>query len=253
MATVNQTIDVDVPVSVAYNQWTQFETFPEFMKGVESVQQIDETALHFSTNVGGVKRDYNAQILEQIPDSLVSWASIDGPLNSGSVRFEPLGPDRTRINVEIEWEPESFAEKAGSLVGVDDLRVSADLDKFKKFIEARHQETGAWRGSVTGGDVDDSWEAFGAGITSELPPVDPDLTAPAGTPSAAVEASLRGPSTADEDLSVGQYTEGDYGTERVPDVAAEGIQGDYTTEEPPADPNDHRDVERRDPETQPGI
>ncbi|MBB6402902.1 SRPBCC family protein [Arthrobacter sp. AZCC_0090] len=238
MATVNQAIDVEVPVSVAYNQWTQFETFPEFMKGVESVQQIDETALHFSTNVGGIKRDYNAQILEQVPDSLVSWASIDGPRNAGSVRFEPLGPDRTRVNVEIEWEPENFAEKTGALVGIDDLRVSADLDKFKKFIEARGQETGAWRGSVTSGDVDDSGEASGVETTSELPPIDPDLTAPAAT---------------NEDLRVGQYTEGDYGAERVPDVPIEGIQGDYATEEPPTVAPDERDVERPDTETKPGT
>ncbi|MHC6220874.1 SRPBCC family protein [Arthrobacter sp. MMS24-S77] len=220
MATVNQTIDVEVPVSVAYNQWTQFESFPEFMKGVEAVQQIDETALHFSTTVGGVKRDFNAQILEQVPDSLVSWASIDGPRNAGSVRFEPLGTDRTRVSVEIEWEPESFVEKAGSLVGIDDLRVSADLDKFKKFIEARGYATGGWRGSVTSGDVDDRGEASGVEITSELPAVDPDLTAPAATNSAA-----------DQDERVGQYTEGDYGTERVGDVPVEGIQGDYAAEE----------------------
>lgn len=192
MATVNRTIDVEVPVSVAYNQWTQFESFPEFMKGVEAVEQIDETALHFSTNVGGVKRDYNAQILEQVPDSLVSWASIDGPRNAGSVSFEQLGPDRTRVNVEIEWEPGSFAEKAGSLVGIDDLRVSADLDKFKEFIEARGQETGAWRGSVADGGAQPH---------------------------------------------VGQYTEGDYCTERVLDLPSERIQGDYTAEETLDDPS----------------
>ncbi|WP_340639338.1 SRPBCC family protein, partial [Arthrobacter sp. Hiyo1] len=111
MATVNRTIDVEVPVSVAYNQWTQFESFPEFMKGVEAVEQIDETALHFSTNVGGVKRGFNAQILEQVPDSLVSWASVDGPRNAGTVSFEPLGADRTRVSVEIEWEPEALPKR----------------------------------------------------------------------------------------------------------------------------------------------
>ncbi|WP_081736923.1 SRPBCC family protein [Arthrobacter sp. MA-N2] len=241
MATVNQTIDVDVPVSVAYNQWTQFETFPEFMKGVEAVEQIDETALQFSTNVGGVKREFNAQVLEQVPDSLVSWASVDGPRNAGSVRFEALGATRTRVIVEIEWEPESFAEKAGSIVGIDDLRVSADLDKFKKFIEERGRETGAWRGSVTSGDVDDSGEASGVGAPSELPAVDPDLTAPAAANTADVEASLRGPSATGEELGVGQYTEGDYGKESVPEVPVEKIQGDYTTEEPPAVPADERD------------
>ena len=234
MATVNRTIDVEVPVSVAYNQWTQFESFPEFMKGVEAVEQIDETALHFSTNVGGVKRDFNAQILEQVPDSLVSWASIDGPRNAGTVSFEPLGADRTRVSVEIEWEPESLAEKAGSLVGIDDMRVSADLDKFKKFIEERGYETGGWRGSVAAGDVDDSGVAVSpAGTTSELPAVDPDLAAPAAT-----EAADGGDPT-----RVGQYTEGDYGTERVTDLPAERIEGDYTTEEPLRDPSVERGAE----------
>lgn len=234
MATVNRTIDVEVPVSVAYNQWTQFESFPEFMKGVEAVEQIDETALHFSTNVGGVKRGSNAQILEQVPDSLVSWASVDGPRNAGTVSFEPLGADRTRVSVEIEWEPEGFAEKAGSMVGIDDMRVSADLDKFKKFIEERGYETGAWRGSVAAGDVDDSGSAATpVEATSELPAVDPDLTAPA-----AMEAADGGDAT-----RVGQYTEGDYGTERVADLPAERIEGDYTTEETPRDPSVERGAE----------
>ncbi|GAA5197583.1 hypothetical protein GCM10023346_32610 [Arthrobacter gyeryongensis] len=234
MATVNRTIDVEVPVSVAYNQWTQFESFPEFMKGVEAVEQIDETALHFSTNVGGVKREFNAQILEQVPDSLVSWASIDGPRNAGTVSFEPLGADRTRVRVEIEWEPESFAEKAGSLVGIDDMRVSADLDKFKKFIEERGYETGAWRGSVAAGDVDDSGAAVSpAETTSELPAVDPDLTAPAAM----------GAADGGDPTRLGQYTEGDYGTARVTDLPAERIEGDYTAEESPRDPSMERGAE----------
>ncbi|HKU31545.1 MAG TPA: SRPBCC family protein [Arthrobacter sp.] len=235
MSTVNQTIDVEVPVSVAYNQWTQFESFPEFMKGVEAVEQIDETALHFSTNVGGVKRDYNAQILEQVPDSLVSWASIDGPRNSGSVRFEPLSADRTRVSVDIEWEPETFAEKAGSLVGVDDLRVAADLDKFKDFIEKRGGETGAWRGTVAAGDVEDTGLTAGLGSTSTLPPIDPDLRAAADTdPAEPTTEPTTEPSDralADEDLRRGQYTEGDYGAERVGDVPVEDLEGDYTVEE----------------------
>ena len=185
MATVNKSIEVDVPVSVAYNQWTQFETFPQFMNGVEAVEQIDETGLHFSTNVGGVKREYNAQIIEQVPDSLVSWASVDGPRNGGTVSFEPLDAGRTRVNVEIVWEPEGLAEKAGSALGADSLRVGADLDKFKKFIEAQGHETGAWRGTVSGGDVDDTGETFRSGAaTAEFPPVDPDLSAPAADVSA---------------------------------------------------------------------
>lgn len=159
MATVNKSIDVDVPVSVAYNQWTQFETFPEFMNGVVAVDQIDDTGLHFSTNVGGIKRQFNAQIVEQVPDTLVSWASVDGPRNGGSVSFEALEPSKTRVSVEIIWEPEMVTEKAGSALGVDGMRVGADLDKFKKFIEVQGHETGAWRGVVKGGDVDDAGDA----------------------------------------------------------------------------------------------
>ncbi|WP_284975107.1 SRPBCC family protein [Arthrobacter sp. efr-133-TYG-104] len=192
MATVNKSIEVDVPVSVAYNQWTQFETFPEFMNGVESVEQIDETALHFSTNVGGVKREYNAQIVEQVPDSLVSWASVDGPRNGGTVSFEPLDGGRTRVNVEIIWEPETLTEKAGSALGVDGMRVGADLDKFKKFIEVQGRETGAWRGTVSGGDVEDTgvevnhmqavdgdFGPSGVPTAIGMPSTDPDLAAPA--------------------------------------------------------------------------
>ncbi|WP_332603620.1 SRPBCC family protein [Arthrobacter sp. S2(2024)] len=100
MATVNRSIEVDVPVSVAYNQWTQFESFPEFMDGVEAVEQIDDTALHFTTNISGIKNEFNAQILDQVPDALISWASTDGPRNSGEVRFEPLDDNRTGVNVK---------------------------------------------------------------------------------------------------------------------------------------------------------
>lgn len=235
MATVNQTIDVDVPVSVAYNQWTQFETFPQFMNGVDSVEQIDDTALHFVTSTAGVKREYNAQILEQVPDSLISWASTDGPRNSGVVRFEPLDPNRTRVSVTIEWEPGSFTEKAGAVLGADDLQVSADLDKFKDFIESRGQETGAWRGTISGGDVED------AGDTLEFPAVDatigtpgavtgddPDLVAPTVTPGTAASDRDIDERVGDDALRKGQYAEGDYGAETLPGVPTERPEGDYT-------------------------
>ncbi len=172
MATVDQTIEVDVPVSTAYNQWTQFETFPEFMSGVEAVRQLNDTTLHFSTNTAGVQREYDARILDQVPDSVIRWESMDGPRNAGVVRFEPLGPRRSRVTVTIEWTPEGLAEKSGAAVGLDDFQVGADLNKFKKFIENRGSETGAWRSTVASGQVEDPppGSAGGIGLDEEPPP-----------------------------------------------------------------------------------
>ena len=161
MATLQETIEVDVPVSTAYNQWTQFESFPEFMRGVESVEQIDETSLHFRTDIGGVRREYSAQITEQLPDRRIAWVSTDKPRNAGEVSFEPLGPDHTRVTVALEWEPEGLVEKAGAAVGADSHQVSADLKRFKQFIEARGIETGAWRSAVDNGEVEETEEEAG--------------------------------------------------------------------------------------------
>jgi uncharacterized membrane protein len=155
MASVQESIDVDVPLSTAYNQWTQFETFPEFMKGVEAVEQIDETCLQFRTEIAGVRREYLAQITEQTPDRKVAWVSTDKPRNAGTVTFEPLGADRTRVNVELDWEPEGLVESAGSAAGADHRQVSADLGRFKEFVESRGIETGGWRSAVDRGEVDD--------------------------------------------------------------------------------------------------
>lgn len=183
MATVNQSIEVDVPVSVAYNQWTQFESFPEFMDGVEAVEQIDDTALHFTTNLSGIKSEFTAQILDQVPDTLISWASTDGPRNSGEVRFEPLDDNRTGVSVHIEWEPETLKEKIGAVLRADDLQVSVDLERFKKFIEHRGRETGTWRGAVSGGDVEDGRPAStdyldtGSEPAAAVPGTDDDTSA----------------------------------------------------------------------------
>jgi carbon monoxide dehydrogenase subunit G len=161
VATLQETIEVDVPVSTAYNQWTQFESFPEFMHGVESVEQIDETSLHFRTDIAGVRREYNAQITDQLPDRRIAWVSTDKPRNSGEVSFEPLGPDQTRVTVALEWEPEGLVEKAGSAVHADSHQISADLKRFKQFIEARGIETGAWRSAVDRGEVEETDEEAG--------------------------------------------------------------------------------------------
>ncbi|WP_104136941.1 SRPBCC family protein [Arthrobacter sp. ZGTC131] len=153
MATVQQSIDVNVPVRQAYNQWTQFEDFPHFMSGVDAVRQIDDTTVHFETSIAGVKREYDAQITVQEPDQRVTWESLNEPRNSGTVWFESLGPDETKVNVELTWEPESAMEKIGAAVGLDSRQVASDLRKFKQFIEGRDSETGAWRESVNEGEA----------------------------------------------------------------------------------------------------
>ncbi|MCK9792808.1 SRPBCC family protein [Isoptericola sp. 4D.3] len=148
MASVTKSIDVDVPIRTAYDQWTQFETFPQFMEGVEAIQQQDDTHLHWKTRVGGVEREFDATITEQHPEERVAWKSTSGPDQAGVVTFHRLGDAQTRVTVQLDWEPEGVAEKVGSAVGVDDRQVQGDLERFKAFIEARGVETGGWRGDV---------------------------------------------------------------------------------------------------------
>jgi uncharacterized membrane protein len=148
MSSVTKSVDVDVPVRTAYNQWTQFETFPEFMSGVERIEQLDDRRLHWTVSVAGVERDFDAEITEQHPDERVAWKSTDGTTHAGVVTFHKLSDETTRVTVQLDWQPEGIIEKAGAAVGVDDRRVSGDLDRFKSYIESRQLETGAWRGEV---------------------------------------------------------------------------------------------------------
>ncbi|WP_199423487.1 SRPBCC family protein [Actinotalea solisilvae] len=149
MPTIEQSIDVDVPVTTVYNQWTQFESFPQFMGGVESITQLDDTRTHWRTKIGGVEREFDAEITEQHPDERVAWKSVDGKTHAGVVTFHRLSDTTTRIMVQIDWAAESLTEKVGAVVGVDDAQVKGDLKRFKEFIEARGTETGAWRGDVS--------------------------------------------------------------------------------------------------------
>ena len=149
MPNVEQSIDVDVPVTTAYNQWTQLESFPQFMGGVDTVTQLSDTLTHWKTSIGGVEREFDAQITEQHPDERVAWRSVDGKTHGGVVTFHRLGESTTRVMVQIDWETESIVEKLGAAVGVDDAQVKADLKRFKEFIESRGAETGAWRGDVS--------------------------------------------------------------------------------------------------------
>jgi uncharacterized membrane protein len=148
VSTIEQSIEVAVPVTTAYNQWTQFESFPEFMEGVERVDQVGDTMTHWVTNVGGVKREFDAKITEQHPDERVAWTSVDEPRQAGVVTFHRLSPETTKIMVQMDFEPEGVVETAGDKLGIVKRRVKGDLERFKAFIESRGTAEGAWRGEV---------------------------------------------------------------------------------------------------------
>ena len=148
MSTIEKSIDVQVPVRTAYNQWTQFEDYPRFMEGIEDVRQIDETHLRFIANVGGKVKEWDAVITEQTPDQRIAWRETSGAPNSGVVTFHRLTPDKTRLMLQLEYDPEGFVETVGDLVGVVSTRIRGDLERFKEFIESRATETGGWRGEV---------------------------------------------------------------------------------------------------------
>jgi uncharacterized membrane protein len=148
METVEKSIEIDVPVRTAYNQWTQFEEFPRFMEGVESVKQLDDTHLHWVANVGGERKEWSARITEQIPDQRIAWRSDGGEFTAGEVEFQLLGSTNTRVTVRLHYEPKGMTEKIGDMLGVVSGRVESDLERFKDFIETRGHETGGWRGTV---------------------------------------------------------------------------------------------------------
>ncbi|UQX87608.1 SRPBCC family protein [Jatrophihabitans telluris] len=136
-------------MTTAYNQWTQFETFPHFMGGVETITQTDPTHSHWVTKIGGVTREFDTEITEQHPDERVAWKSTDGTKHAGVVTFHRLADTKTKVTVQLDWEAEGLVEKAGALVGVDDHQVHADLERFKTYIEKNGGADGAWRGDVS--------------------------------------------------------------------------------------------------------
>jgi len=148
MSTIEKSVEVDVPVTTAYNQWTQFESFPEFMEGVEEIHQVTDTLTHWKTKIAGVEREFDAEITEQHPDERIAWRTVDGPRQAGVVTFHRLGDARAKVMLQMDFDPEGFAEKVGDAVGIVDKRVSGDLERFKNFIEGRGLESGAWRGDV---------------------------------------------------------------------------------------------------------
>jgi uncharacterized membrane protein len=152
MERIEKSVEVGAPVHAVYNQWTQFEEFPRFMAGVKEVRQLDDTHVHWHAEIWGKDKEWDAEITEQVPDRKIAWRSISGDApNAGEVRFEPVGPDRTRVHLAMAYEPQGAVENVGDKLGVLSARVQNTVEDFKKFIEKRGAETGGWRGEVHGG------------------------------------------------------------------------------------------------------
>jgi uncharacterized membrane protein len=153
VSTTTASVDVNRPIDVVYNQWTQFESFPEFMEGVERIEQRDDTHLHWVIKVGGITREFDATVTEQHPEERVAWKSDSGPDHAGVVTFHRLDDEKTRVTTQMDVDPEGFVENVADKLGILKARVSSDLERFKKFIESRPGETGAWRGDVSRPDA----------------------------------------------------------------------------------------------------
>ena len=154
MASVTESVDVAVPVSTAYNQWTQFESFPHFLDEVEEIRQVDDTTNHWRVKIGGAEREFDTVITEQHPDERVAWKSVAGEVeHAGVVTFHRLSDAETRVTVQLDWAPTDALEKIGAAMGMDDHAVKKDLANFKEFIESQGSETGAWRGDVAPGNA----------------------------------------------------------------------------------------------------
>jgi uncharacterized membrane protein len=153
MSQIIETIDVDVPVRVAYDQWTQFEEFPRFMEAVEKVEQLDDTTLRWTAEIAGVKKTWTAKITEQTPDQRIAWNSIEGAKNAGVVTFHRLDDRKTRVTLQLDVEPDGPVETAGDALGFVQRQAKGDLERFKAFIEKQGVATGAWRGEVRQDDV----------------------------------------------------------------------------------------------------
>ncbi|MFJ4980186.1 SRPBCC family protein [Streptomyces coeruleorubidus] len=155
MSTVKETVEVDVPIHTAYNQWTQFEEFPNFMEGVEEVRQLDDRHNHWTTKVAGVRREFDTEIVDQLPDERVTWRTTSGDTHQkGTVRFQRLDDTHTRVELVMDVEPSGAVEKAGDMLGAIDRQIKGDMQRFKQYIEKRGGESGAWRGRIQpGGDA----------------------------------------------------------------------------------------------------
>ena len=153
MSQIIESVDVDVPVRVAYDQWTQFEEFPLFMEAVEKVEQLDDTTLRWTAKIAGVTKTWTAKITEQSPDQRIAWDSIQGAKNAGVVTFHRLDDRKTRVTLQLDVEPEGPVESAGDALGFVQRQAKGDMERFKKFIEQQGVASGAWRGEVQQDDV----------------------------------------------------------------------------------------------------
>lgn len=152
MSTVKETVEVEVPVSTAYNQWTMFEEFPNFMEGVETVTQVDDRHNHWTTKIGGVKREFDTEIVDQLPDERIAWRTTSGDTKQkGMVSFHRLDDTHTRVELVLDVEPRGVVEQAADMTGMIDRRVKGDMRRFKEYIEHQGGESGAWRGRITPG------------------------------------------------------------------------------------------------------
>lgn len=148
MSTVTATIDIDAPITTVYNQWTQFESFPQFMSGVDEVRQVSDTLTHWEVSIAGVDREFDAEIVEQHADERIAWNSVGGEHHAGVVTFHRIDDARTRVALQLDWEPQGVVEKVGALLQVDDIQIDRDLNRFKELMEENGFESGAWRGDV---------------------------------------------------------------------------------------------------------
>jgi carbon monoxide dehydrogenase subunit G len=231
---VEKSILVNLPVSTVYNQWTQFEDFPQFMGGVKQVTQLSDERLEWVAEIGGIRRQWEARILEQVPDQRIAWAATEGATNAGSVSFEDLG-GTTRVNLVLEYEPEGLVEKVGDKLNVVDKQAEGDLERFKAFIESESYATGAWRGTVAGvgapvgsPTVEDAAESRGdsgkAGVSGKVA-AGVGLAAAAAVAGVAAAATKKG----DQENEAGVETETLTVAEQAPVITEDVI----TTEVPP--------------------
>lgn len=154
MPRFESTVAVDVPVRVAYDQWTQFEQFPRFMDNVERVEQVDDRTLRWVASIAGQKKEWTAEITDQTPDRRIAWRSTSGEQNDGAVLFDSTDPNRTRITLRIDAEPDGAVESAGTALGFLERAVESDMKHFKEYIETRRVPSGAWRGEIHGEEVE---------------------------------------------------------------------------------------------------
>ena len=211
MTKVEKSVEVAVPVSTAYNQWTQFEEFPRFMSGVQQVEQLDDRTLRWVAEIAGVRRQWVATVLEQVPNRKVAWAATEGATNAGAVTFETVGGSRTLVTLTLDYEPEGLVEKAGDALNIVERQATGDLERFKTFIESRGTETGGWRGEITDEpdvgtpDVEDAAASRGdsgkAGVSGAAVAAG---AAAAAVGAAAVVAATRSSSSSEETAGVAE-------------------------------------------------